>query len=382
MLQTTETNDTVALVGAQARARADEAESLRTMPPDLVRVARAAGLFGMAAPRSVGGAERDPVEIVTAIEALSYCDGSAGWTVLIGNSTAFFAWLDPTVARSMVGEATDVVSTSMFAPMGRARRDGDHLIVDGRWPFNSGCMHADWFQVGVMVMDGDRPGRRPDGRPDVRFAYFPRDGAEIIDTWHAMGLRGTGSHDVEVRALRVPIEHTAAPMLDPAVADGPMWQFGFYPLIDVLMSGFPLGVARRALDELAVLAPAKRRGASPTTVAEDPHVQFEIGGAEAALLSARAFVQASLDDIWNTVSRGAVPRAEQLGRTALATQQAMRAAIAAVDLAFGVAGAGAVYSGHPLERCFRDIHTANQHIAFSGEGFRAYARTRFGTSIT
>ena len=54
----------------------------------------------------------------------------------------------------------------------------------------------------------------------------------------------------------------------------------------------------------------------------------------------------------------------------------MNAAIIAVDIAFGYAGAGIVYSGHPLERCFRDLHTANQHIAFSGDGFSAYARAQ------
>ncbi len=367
-----------ALMSLAVRERAQEAESLRTMPPDLVRTAKSAGLFRMASPRSLGGSERDPLAIVSAIEELSYADGSAGWTVLIGNSTAFFAWLDPFVARAMLGAATDIVSTSMFAPMGRARLDGDDFIVDGRWPFNSGCMHAEWYQVGVMVMDGDRPSIRPDGRPDARFAYFPRERAEIIDTWHSMGLRGTGSHDIEVRGLRVAVEHTAAPMLDPAAQDGALWRLGFFPLLGVLMSGFPLGVARRALDELAQLAPTKRRGASSSHIADDPHVQFEVGRAEAALLSARAFVTEALGEVWDAVCLGAVPSDEQLGRTGLAVQQAMHAAITAVDIAFGFAGAGAVYSGHPLERCFRDLHTANQHIAFSGEGFRAYARTRFG----
>lgn len=378
MANIVETEPDTAPVATLARERAQEAEELRTMPPDLVQAARSAGLFRMASPRSLGGSESTPLAIAAAVEELSYGDGSAGWTVLIGNSTAFFAWLAPVVARSMIGDEADVVSTSMFAPMGRARRDGDDFVVDGRWPFNSGCMHADWYQVGVMVMDGDRPSLRQDGRPDARFAYFPRQDAAIIDTWHSMGLRATGSHDVEVHGLRVPVEHTAAPMLDPAAHDGALWRLGFFPLLGVLMSGFPLGVARRALDEFAVLAPAIRRGSSPGYVADDPHVQFEVGRVEAALLSARALVRDALGELWDTVCLGAVPTAEQSGRAGLAVQQAMHAAITAVDTAFGFAGAGAVYSGHPLERCFRDLHTANQHIAFSGESFRGYARTRFG----
>lgn len=366
-----------ARIAACAMSGADEAEQLRTMPRDLVERIRAEGMFRMAMPATLGGLEMDPMAIVAAIETVSRADGSAGWTVLIGNSTAFFAWLEPHAANEMLGEATNVASTSMFAPLGRARRDGDDLVIDGRWPFNSGCIHADWHQVGVVVVDGDHPATRHDGSPDLRFAYFPAGAAEIHDTWHSTGLRSTGSHDIEVRDLRIPAEHSAAPMLDPARQDGPLWQLGFFPLLSVLMSGFPLGVARRALDELTQLAPTKRRGASQTTIAEDPRVQYDVGRAEAMLQSAKTFVHHTLEDAWATIDTGAAATPDQLGRIMLAGQQAMHAAVTAVDIAFGYAGAGVVYAGHPLERCFRDIHTANQHIAFNGEAFSAYARDRF-----
>jgi indole-3-acetate monooxygenase len=363
-------------VAIEARASADEAEALRTMPPALVDSARRSGLFRMAMPAALGGLELDPASIVAAVEEVSHGDGAAGWTVLIGNSTGFLAWLEPTAAKAMLGGAVDVVSTSMFAPLGRARRDGDHLVIDGRWPFNSGCVHADWYQAGVIVMDDGVPAHRPDGSLDARFATFPHHAASIIDTWHSTGLRGTGSHDIEVRDLRIPEAHTAAPMLDPAAHSGGLWELGFFPLLAVLMSGFPLGVARRALDELTTLAPTKRRGASPTTIAEDSRVQYDLGRAEAAVQSARSFVYDVIGDTWDTITAGATPTPEQLGRITLASQQAMLAALTAVDVAFGHAGAGIVYSGHPLERCFRDLHTANQHIAFSGEGFSAYARAQ------
>lgn len=114
------------------------------MPPHIVESTKVAGLFRMAMPAALGGLELDPVTIVESIEAVSHTDASAGWTTLIGNSTAFFAWLEPTAANDMLGGDSDIVSTSMFAPMGQARRDGGDVIVEGRWPFNSGCVHADW----------------------------------------------------------------------------------------------------------------------------------------------------------------------------------------------------------------------------------------------
>src|SRR3954471_16496585 len=137
---------------AEVRASADESEALRTMPSHLVEATKAAGLFRMAMPASLGGLELDPITIVESIEAVSRADASAGWTTLIGNSTAFFAWLEPAAAKDMLGGHRDVVSTSMFAPMGQARRDGGDLVIEGRWPFNSGCVHADWYQTAIVVM--------------------------------------------------------------------------------------------------------------------------------------------------------------------------------------------------------------------------------------
>ena len=95
------------------RTRAAEGERLRTMPADLVRRARAGGLFRLNLPQSLGGLELDPATTAEIFEEISRADGSAGWTIVIGNSTAFFAWLDPAVAKELIGGNPGVVSTSM-----------------------------------------------------------------------------------------------------------------------------------------------------------------------------------------------------------------------------------------------------------------------------
>ena len=75
------------------------------MPSDLVRRAKR----GRAVPRSTcrdpwAGFELDPATTAEIFEEISRADGSAGWTIVIGNSTAFFAWLDPAVARELIGD--------------------------------------------------------------------------------------------------------------------------------------------------------------------------------------------------------------------------------------------------------------------------------------
>lgn len=366
--------DAVRQLAPEIRERALETERLRAVPADLMGRIKAAGLTRLALPGSLGGRELDLITMVELIEDLSKADGSTGWTTLICNSTAFVAWLDPAVAADLIGPDANIASTSMFGPLGRGTPEGDDLIITGRWPFSSGTPHAELFQVGIFVMDGEAPRMRADGVPDWRFVYLRRDEVEIDDTWNAAGLRGTGSHDVVLTEVRIPAARTAMPIFDAPQHDGPLWRLPFFCLARSLMVGFPLGVARRALDEIEALAPTKRRGMSPTTVAEDSGAQVAIAQAEGGLQAARAFVFDALDEAWSMATSGQRVGPEQERRITLAAQQAMRAGIEAVDTAFRLGGAGAVYDSHPLQRCFRDLHTGSNHIIFSDDNWAEYGR--------
>ncbi|WP_219418011.1 acyl-CoA dehydrogenase family protein [Pseudonocardia nigra] len=362
----------------EIRDRALEGERLRTMPPDLAERVEAAGLFAMCLPRALGGLELDPVTIVRVTEELSYADGSAGWTVLIGGSSAFLAWLEPGVAGELLGDRPYAASTCMIAPSGRAVVDPAGVTVDGRWAFNSGVSHARVSQVGAVVMDGDRP-RMLDGHgPDWRLAYFGTEQARIVDTWDSAGLRGTGSHDLVVEGLRVPAEQFVNPLFAAPRHDGPLWRFPFFANLNVTMMGFPLGVARRALDEFVELARTKTRGPERLRVADDRHVQMQLAVAEGGVQSARAFAFDVLGELWDTACAGDPLSDDQRARLSLAAQQAMRASVAAVDAVFRLAGAGAVYADQALQRCFRDLHTADGHTFVSADVVTRYAKHRLG----
>jgi indole-3-acetate monooxygenase len=380
----TTSNDGLALLetargfAPEITARAREGEELRTMPDDLVHKTKAAGLFRLGLPRSLGGFELDPASIIRIVEVLCEADGSAGWTILIGNNNAFFAWLDPDVAREIIGGEPDFASNCMFSPLGAAVPAAGGFTLNGRWPFSSGCRHAEWLQTGMFVMDGDHPRMLPEGRPDWRFAFIPRDGVQVIDTWDAMGLRGTGSHDISVSGLDVPEEHTASPFFEPPRHDGPLWRLPFFTLASIFLIGFPLGVARRALEEFTTLAPTKKRAGATEPLAADAEIQVELARAEGVLRSARAYVFDAIGEMWATAEAGDEPTLAQRAQVLLATQHAMRAGVSTVDTVFSLAGAGTVYSDHPLQRCFRDITTARQHVFFSSDALKRYAKTRLG----
>jgi alkylation response protein AidB-like acyl-CoA dehydrogenase len=350
-------------------ARAVEAEQLRTLPRDLVERAREAGLFRLATPRGLGGQELPPATIVETVEELSRADGSAGWTIIIGNGSAFLAWLDPAVAADLVAATPDPIGGGVFAPMGRLTPDGaGKFALAGRWGFCSGSPHTDLFFNGGFAGGDPR---------DWRLAAVPAAEVRVVENWDVSGLRGTGSHDVEIDTV-VAGEHTISPFTHPARHDGPLWRFPFFTLIGTMFAGVPLGIARRALDEFTAFAPVKFRPPGAGPIAEDGDVQLVLTRAEGRLRSARAFVFEALGELWDTACAGDVPDVRQRGQFLLATQQAMRASLSAVNLAFGYAGAGALHADQPMQRCFRDLHAAAQHIYFSAAASKRYAKLRFG----
>jgi alkylation response protein AidB-like acyl-CoA dehydrogenase len=247
----------------------------------------------------------------------------------------------------------------LFGPVGRGEptEDGASVRLSGRFPFNSGSPHASWFCQGAFV-------RGHDDQPQWRFLFLPASDVEILDTWHVAGLRGTASNDVVVDGVLVPLERTANPIFEQAPHDEPHFRWSFFALLGAMMTGFPLGVARRSLDEFSALAATKGRGFG-AALATEQVVQMEVARCEGALRAARTSMLDSLASAWDTAVNGDDPSRDQRLAIRLAGQNAMRVAIDVADTMFGLAGGGALYDDNPLQRCWRDVHAGSSHIFFS-----------------
>lgn len=367
------------LIGAEVADRAEEIEAARTLPADLVSRFREAGLFSMALPAALGGAECPPLTVIEVIEEMSRADASAGWTLLIGQGSGFLAWLEPDVAKELVVSTPDPVVASSMAPAGKGEHNGDGaVVVQGRWPFSSGCMHSDWVLASFVVHRGGEPVRTASGMPEQRTALLPASAVEIIDTWHVAGLRGTGSHDIAVHAVEVPQERITNPLHEPARQPGPLYASSMFCFLMMMMAGFPLGVGRRALDEFHKTAHRKTKQPAGKAMAEDAVVQADIVRCESALRAARALVVDTVRRVEESVEAdGAAPPLVR-ARLAAAVVHAMTAAKEVVETAFHSCGAGSLYTSHPLQRCFRDIHAASSHVAFGQATRKRLGRIELG----
>jgi alkylation response protein AidB-like acyl-CoA dehydrogenase len=352
---------------ATLRAASDRIEAARQLPPDVVDVLVREGFTRLCVPRSLGGPELHPAELVATLEALAAADASAGWCAMIAStSSVLSAYLPPESARLVYG-AESAVSGGVFAPRGVAVRTAGGFRVSGRWAFASGCTHCTWLMGGCFVDGPDGRATTAGGIPDIRLFLFPREEAKILDTWDVAGLGGTGSHDIEVRDLFVPEGRDVSLLADRPREPGALYAIPPFALLSVGVAAVGLGIARRAVDELAALARAKTPAFGRKSLAERPATQSRVAETVAELAAARAGVLAAVDGAWRAATGGRVLALPERAALRASSTYAVRAAARVAAAMYDLGGGTAIYKASALQRCLRDAHVVKQH-AMVGEG--------------
>ena len=167
---------------------------------------------------------------------------------------------------------------------------------------------------------------RPDGTPETRMVLVPASEATIERSWDTHGLRGTGSHHVDLgESLTVPATQTFLwPALDNALpgtlataAHHTLW------MVSVSAAAVNLGAARRAIDEATASAQTKVHRFDTAPVARQPTFIRTVAGLEAQVDLAVAGLRHLLDARWQDAAAGMQPVAPQRARLRLAAAHAV-----------------------------------------------------------
>ncbi len=362
------------------RKRAAEIEAARKLPADLVMDIANARLFRVALPEAEGGLGADIVTTLQVIEEVARADGSTGWCLAMGiNTLRQSAQFAPDVRRQIFFSDPVGISAGSANPRGRAVAVPGGYRVTGHWFFASGCMHSSALHGACKVFDGDAPRLRLNGDQEVRIAYFyPKSIARIIDTWDVSGLRGTGSHDIEVADLFVPEERTFSALDLRARVTGPMNRMHGFDLAGCSFCCVGLGVARAAIDEFVELAQVKVPRSSSELLRDRAIVQAKIGEAEALLRSGRALLFDVVEDMWETVLAARPITERQRADLRLAMTHAAQSAGTATHMVCAAAGTTSIFTKSPLERYARDAEVVTRHNQLQFVNYEAVGRTVLG----
>ncbi len=343
-----------------------EAEANRRLSKRVVDAMRSADLYRLWKPRAFGGLEADPMTGCKVVTELARTDSAAAWNVQLSNAVELFGpWFSNEGAKDIFGDPNSILAGALNPPRMAVPIDGGFKLT-GQTPFCSGVHDAQWVLGLSLILEGSGPRMGPSGQPDVLLTFTPIKDVEIVDTWHTLGMRGTGSHDAKMTDAFVAGRWTAplAPLEKPGSAyQGALYRMTIWPLVASL-AATSLGVALAAIDGLVELANGKTPAYTQRTLRDRDVAQLRVAKAAAIVGSAESYLHQSLAEGWADALAGKMLSLQQKTKIQLATSHAVEASAEAVDLVYSVAGSSSFHQGHRFERCFRDVHTLTQH-AFS-----------------
>lgn len=367
-------------------ARQPEADGLRRVPDVSVAELREAGLHRLLQPARYGGAEAHFGGTVDVVGTLSTGCASTGWVFAQYISHDFLlSYWPPDGQDDVWGARPDAtIAGSLIPSCGRAERTNGDWRLSGQWPFASGIYGADWFLASAFVETGD-------GAKEARIFAVPRAEIEILDTWHTVGLRATGSADVKLDGVSVPhhrtvrVDETKGGGTAPgcAVNTASLYRLGAYAMFSVYQSSVSYGLARGTVESYLEHMRQRVSRMTGSRVADYATAQSKVGEAAVCVDAAGLLLHDCCERAMHAAESGEVPsmalKTMLRGNGTYAGNLASRA----VDLVVMLSGGAALYDSNPLSRVMRDMKACQAHITQTWDANGAnYGRVLLGLPNT
>ena len=355
--------------------RAQKCEEARGLLPENEKLLHQTGLFRFHQPRSFGGMELPFLAVVDIVAELARGCPSTAWNVgNLGCHHWILGYYEPETQHELWDANPDVlIASSIALAAGRGKRVDGGFAVSGKWPFSSGVDNSDWNMLAVTVYEHEKA-------VDWRLCLVPKSDYQVIDTWYAMGMVGTGSKDIEVKEVFVPerralalarcrggLEHPGAKL-----NAGPLFRVPIVASAGHPLSATALGTAEGAYEHVRDVF-LKRIGTyTGAKVSDFQAVQVKLARARCLIDSARYLMRESARMFQENDSLDVESKLRLRAQNAFAVSQSREA----VETLWSFYGANAIYTRDPLQRYLRDVQAASQHFSFNFD----IAGAAFGTA--
>lgn len=347
------------------RSRAEQASADCKVPDATVKAMHEAGFFRVLQPKRYGGYEMDP-EVFYAVQmALAEGCMSTAWIYgVIAVHNWQLALFDPKAQEDVWGKDTSTLISSSYQPKAQVTAVEGGYRISGRWGFSSGVDHCDWAFLGGLIPAADG------GAPEYRTFLVPRSDFKIVRVWDTMGLRGTGSHDVEVADAFVPAYRTHKAKDGFAVTSpglkmnaSPLYKLPFGQIFVRAVSTSSIGALQAALDYFRGYASKRVSSNDFSRTATDPAAQAIAADTAIAIDEMKLVLFRNFQVLGDRVKSGQPLDLEERIRFRAQSARVSDRCAHLVTRLFYSCGAQGIYRSSPLVRIFEDIHTGRAHVA-------------------
>ena len=367
---------------AETAARHElESNQQRTLHTESVAALSRAGLFRVMQPQRIGGYEMNLSTLHAAALALGAGCASTAWVYMVlGAHTWVLGMFPEEVQDEIFADDPETRIPGTLASQGKATRVDGGFRVSGQWQFASGCDHARW---GLFCAAQTQAA--PD-EPKHIHIMVPASDYRIEDTWHVMGLRGTGSKDIVLEDVFVPALR-AVPTGALFGAETPaaarqathVYKLPLLPGLTYCLTGPVLAMTRRIFDRFVERTTGRRDRYDGSSKVQKVGLQLRVAESWAELQCAEALVQGlgrTLEHlVGERVDVDVATRVEIKWRASYAIRLCCRA----VDRLCAASGANTVYDREPLQGLVQSLHTAARHAAVDWDNnATSFGRLRLG----
>jgi alkylation response protein AidB-like acyl-CoA dehydrogenase len=366
----------IAAISPKLAEEAAASDASRQLVKESMAAMVEAGLFRIPQPSRTGGYEMSLGTLADSVTRVSEACPSAGWVLMVMGAHHWCMGSFPERAQDEVfGDGRNGLVAGTLSWQGFASSAPGGYRVDGRWQFCSGVDHAEWVMIGCADPATKGPGVH---------VVIPRGEIEVDDTWHVMGLKGSGSKDIVAQDIFVPAHRAidTRTMFRGASPHAANHQTNLYRLsaeamLSISVATAVLGSAKFALQKFIERTIERKVVLTGARKAEHAPTQVRLAEAAAEIRAADLLIHDTLAEFDRLVASG-----EQFGfehRARAKWQAAYSAELCrrAVARMFAGSGAHAVYDPSPLQAAFRNINVGAQHASLDFDNSaELYARAR------
>jgi 3-hydroxy-9,10-secoandrosta-1,3,5(10)-triene-9,17-dione monooxygenase len=346
------------------RERTAEADQLRRMPDANVAALKQAGLFKVLQPRRYGGFQMSLHTHIDVVAEIARGCTSTAWCVGVMHAHSWLMGLFPEAAQQdTFGADPDTLISAVIAPRGKARVVEGGYLLNGFWPFGSGCEHADWLFLGAAILDDAGE------TTDEGDLLVPVSDITIKDDWNVNGLRGTGSCSIVAKDVFVPKHRYLS--LPGAIQgrspgselhDGWLYKSAAVPVLALAITPAALGAALAAFEGFTTRLPGREVAYTQREVQiEMPVTHLQVAEAATKIDVARLLLERCADDIQEAAERGAAMDFTKRARVRMDCAHAVRQCLEAVEIVYLASGGSGIVDASPTQRAWRDVHAINMH---------------------
>ena len=361
-------------LGAVAEQQKHSIIENRFVPDELVDQLKDTGAFRLWVAKAYGGMQSHVLDLMQAVQTLSYYNGSLGWILgVTGTAALSSGYLPSEVAQAVYGHPR-ALTGGWAAPAGRAKRVEGGILVSGKWSWGSGIRYCSHIVGGILVEQEENQ------RPISAIGFFDPKDVQFIDNWKVLGLNGTNSIDYQVEDLFVPDGYWMPFPVQKAHIDTTLYRFSFLGALSTGVASVGLGLAQRAIDEIIQLSQHKVPNGARRSLSERPVIHEKIALMQARYQSCKLLLEEKVRKNWAEAEHGSIS-VKTKSELRLASTYAVEECTAIVSQAYKIGGGSSIWDGIKLQELLKDIHMVSQHGMVGPSNFEIAGRVAFNLKV-